>query len=172
VIKDIQDVKMADIIIRPMDKKDWDAVKTIYKEGIATHNATFETRLPAWDEWDQNHIRTSRLVALNKDKVVGWAALLPISDRAVYRGVAEVSIYVFAAHQGIGIGKRLLQRLINESEEHGIWTLQAGIFPENTISIRLHESCGFRRVGFRQKIGNLEGVWRDVILLEHRSDKI
>ena len=153
-------------IMRP---DDWDAVRTIYFEGIATGNATFETDAPEWKEWDATHLSCCRLVARVDESIVGWAALSPISRRAVYRGVAEVSVYVAGAAQGKGIGQSLLQKLIEDSEQEGIWTLQAGIFPENVSSIELHRKCGFREVGKREKIGKLKGVWRDVVLMERRS---
>ncbi len=144
-------------------------MKTIYEEGIATKYATFETELPEWTEWDKDHLKFCRFVALNDDKIVGWAALSPISGRCIYSGVAEVSVYVSAAARGKGVGKLLLNKLIQESEIKDIWTLQAGIFLENQVSIMLHKNTGFREVGYREKIGKLDGVWRDVILLERRS---
>jgi L-amino acid N-acyltransferase YncA len=158
-----------DLEITPMDAGDWKVVQTIYREGIATGNATFETAAPDWDEWDRNHLRTCRLVARSGREVVGWGALSPVSSRCVYGGVAEVSVYVAASYRGQGIGKALLQALIKESERGGIWTLQAGIFPENEASIVLHRRCGFRIVGRRERLGQLRGVWRDVILMERRS---
>jgi phosphinothricin acetyltransferase len=149
----------------------WPAVRKIYRQGIETGNATFETQLPAWEKWDAGHRKDCRLVAFDRE-VLGWAALSPVSTRHVYRGVAEVSVYVAAAARGRGVGKALLNALIQHSETKGIWTLQAGIFPENTPSIALHKSCGFREVGVRQKIGELRGVWRDVLLLERRSTAV
>jgi len=146
----------------------WHAVREIYRQGIETGNATFETQLPDWEKWDASHRKDCRLIALDHE-VLGWAALSPISTRHVYRGVAEVSVYVSTVARGRGVGKALLSALIQHSETEGIWTLQAGIFPENTSSIDLHKSCGFREVGVRQKIGELRGVWRDVLLLERRS---
>jgi len=161
----------------------WPAVREIYRDGIATGNATFETELPAWERWDSNHRKDCRLVALKpfdeEDAkragspggvdVLGWAALTPASTRHAYRGVAEVSVYVATAARGRGVGKLLLQALIRESEAAGIWTLQAGIFPENPASLALHKSCGIREVGIRRRIAQLRGVWRDVVLLERRS---
>jgi len=152
-----------------MRAEDWPAVEKIYRQGIATENATFETESPEWKNWNANHHAHSRLVARHEQRVLGWAALSPVSARRVYAGVAEVSIYIAEAARGKGIGKGLLSALIEQSEQNGIWTLQAGIFPENTASITLHKSCGFREVGRREKIGQLKGVWRDVILLERRS---
>ena len=136
---------------------------------MATGDATFEAAVPGWEEWDEHHLRPGRLVARKEGQVVGWAALSPVSGRCIYSGVAEVSVYVTAAARGQGVGKSLLQALIEESERAGIWTLQAGIFPENTASIALHIACGFREVGTRERIGLLHGVWRDVLLMERRS---
>jgi len=176
--------------ILPMLATQWSSVRQIYAEGIATGNATFETEVPDWEKWDSSHRKDCRLVALEpfgpapedaeglvmiplqKLSVLGWAALSPISSRHVYRGVAEVSVYVAAAARGRGVGRALLHALIEESEVNGIWTLQAGIFPENGVSIRLHESCGFRKVGVRRGIGKLGDIWRDVVLLERRSVKV
>jgi phosphinothricin acetyltransferase len=155
--------------IDKMQQDDWDAVRSIYLDGIATRNATFETDTPQWNAWDDAHLRACRRVARDGSKVVGWAALSPISRRAVYVGVAEVSVYVAESHQGKGVGSRLLRELVSESETEGIWTLQAGIFPENTASIELHRKCGFREVGRRERIGMLNGVWRDVVLMERRA---
>jgi phosphinothricin acetyltransferase len=152
-----------------MEAQDWTAVRSIYLEGIATNNATFETNVPEWEVWDSAHLSACRLVAREEGTVVGWAALSRVSARAVYAGVAEVSVYVASSIQGRGIGGELLRRLIAEAESEGIWTLQAGIFPENTASIKLHRRAGFREVGRREKIGKLKNVWRDVVLLERRS---
>jgi L-amino acid N-acyltransferase YncA len=157
--------------ITPMQPEDWPAVEEIYRQGIATGNATFETETPGWEGWNAKHHTHSRLVARDEQRVLGWAALSPVSSRRVYAGVSEVSIYVADAARGVGVGKALLAALIEHSEQNGIWTLQAGIFPENAASIALHKSCGFREVGRREKIGYLKGVWRDVILLERRSAK-
>jgi len=147
----------------------WPSVKTIYEEGIATGNATFQTTAPEWEEWDAGHLKKSRLVAVEEGNILGWAALTPVSGRCVYAGVAEVSVYVAAAARGKGIGKKLLQALIGSSEKNNLWTLQAGIFPENESSIKIHEDCGFRIVGKREKIGKMKDTWRDTILLERRS---
>jgi len=152
-----------------MQKSDWEAVRTIYHEGILTGNATFETGVPEWGIWDKHHFKTCRFVARKNHQIVGWSALSPVSPRAVYQGVAEVSVYITDSAQGIGIGKALLSKLIEESEKKGFWTLQAGIFPENRASIALHLSCGFREVGLRERLGQLNDVWRDVVLLERRS---
>jgi L-amino acid N-acyltransferase YncA len=158
-----------DIRIDSMAESDWDHVRSIYLEGIATGNATFETTAPDWADWDAAHLPFARLVAKCGDSLAGFAALSPVSRRAVYRGVAEASVYVGSAHRGRGIGQTLLVALIDASEKHGIWTLQAGIFPENLASLALVKRHAFREVGPREKIGQHGGVWRDVILLERRS---
>jgi L-amino acid N-acyltransferase YncA len=157
------------LTVRPMIDRDWSAVRLVYEEGIATGHATFETETPAWDAWDGGHLPTCRLVGCHVEGVVGWAALSPISGRCVYAGVAEVSVYVAAAARGQGIGRRLLEAVVRDSEQHDIWTLQAGIFPENASSLAVHARCGFRVVGRREKLGQLRGTWRDVLLLERRS---
>lgn len=156
--------------LEKMKSADWNAVRAIYEEGIATGHATFETEVPEWREWDRSHLRDCRLVAKAKEQVVGWTALSPVSERCVYAGVAEVSIYITSSARGQGIGKALLKALIDKSEKVGIWTLQAGVFPENTASIALHKACGFREIGYRSRIGQTGAVWRDVVLLEHRSE--
>jgi phosphinothricin acetyltransferase len=158
-----------DFSIKKMTSEDWEAVHSIYQEGLATGNATFETKAPHWNEWDKNHLPECRLVARSADQVVGWAALSPVSRRQVYRGVAEVSIYIAALARGKGMGKALLRALVLESEQAGIWTLQAGIFPENVYSMALHKACGFREVGRREGIGQMNEVWRDVVMMERRS---
>lgn len=152
-----------------MRPEDWGPVLAIYKEGIATGHATFETDAPGWDTWDASHIKHSRVVARQGESVLGWAALSGVSDRCVYGGVAEVSVYVAGAHRGKGVGRRLLEAMVAESEKNGIWTLQAGIFPENAGSVAIHEKCGFRQVGRRERLGTMNGKWRDVLLLERRS---
>jgi len=158
-----------EVSIIPMDSSHGDAVRRIYEEGIATGIATFETEAPEWDKWDRAHLADCRLVAVRGHDVIGWAALSPVSDRCAYGGVAEVSVYVAAAARGQGLGKRLLEALIGESEHSGFWTLQAGMFTENRTSIALHKACGFVEVGVRQRLGRLQGAWRDVVLLERRS---
>jgi phosphinothricin acetyltransferase len=163
---------LQNITIENMISDDWPRVKTIYEKGIATKSATFETAVPEWDEWDREHLGTCRFVARNGQHIVGWAALSPVSGRCIYSGVAEVSVYVSEDAQGKGIGKILLNKLIKASESENIWTLQAGIFPENQTSIGLHKKLGFREVGYREKIGKMDGKWRDVILLERRSKLI
>ena len=157
------------MILDRMSPEDWNSVRLIYLEGIDTGNATFARVAPEWTEWDQSHLDICRLVARSGTEVLGWAALSPVSRRAVYAGVAEVSIYVAARARGRGVGRRLLAALVEASEATGIWTLQAGIFPENEASIRLHKSAGFRVVGIRERIGAMKGRWRDVVLLERRS---
>jgi len=155
-----------------MEPPDWEEVATIYLEGIATGLATFETSAPSFRQWDEGHLPFARLVARRGGVVVGWAALSRVSQRSVYAGVAEVSVYVASSSRGAGIGRQLLEALIHESELNGIWTLQAGIFPENTASLALHRACGFREVGHRERIGQLNRAWRDTILLERRSSKV
>ncbi len=158
-----------DITLRKLNINDWKPVGEIYKQAIESGEATFEKIVPSWIEWDRNHLPICRLIAESKKEVVGWAALSPASSREVYKGVAEISLYVSHAHSRKGIGKKLLLQLIDESEKKGIWTLQASVFPKNTASIRLHTSCGFRKVGHREKIGKIDGKWRDTILFERRS---
>ena len=156
--------------IIPLTAAHWPTVSAIYAEGIATGNATFATEPPAWADWNTGHLATCRLVATDAaGQVLGWAALSPVSGRCVYAGVAEVSVYVADAARGQGVGRALLAALITESEAHGLWMLQAGIFPENAASVRLHEAAGFRVVGRRERIGQLHGHWRDTLLLERRS---
>jgi L-amino acid N-acyltransferase YncA len=157
--------------ILPMQPAHWPSVRDIYAEGIATGNATFETEIPEWERWDKAHRKDCRLIALEGERVIGWAALSPVSTRRVYSGVAEVSVYVAASACGRGAGKILLKALVQRSEASGIWTLQAGVFPENAASIALHKVCGFREVGVRRKIGKLGDLWRDVLLLERRSSQ-
>ena len=152
-----------------MQPRDWPAVKQIYEEGIRTDNATVEQQAQDCDTWDKAHLKHSRLIAVINDEVAGWAALTAVSGRCVYAGVAEVSVYVSEKFRGRRAGTTLLQKLVEESEKNNLWTLQAGIFPENKSSIKLHESCGFRVIGYRERIGQMNGVWRDTILLERRS---
>jgi len=160
------------IQIVKMKEDDWPWVKAIYEEGIATKNATFETEVQEWTEWDEDHLKSCRFVARSDNKIVGWAALSPVSERCIYNGVAEVSVYVSIEASRKGIGKLLLNELIQESESKDIWTLQAGIFPENQSSINLHKKMDFREVGYREKIGKLDGEWRDVVLLERRTTNL
>jgi L-amino acid N-acyltransferase YncA len=157
------------IDIVPALPRHWGVMKAIYEEGITTGDATFETSSPSWEQWDHDHFSFGRLIAKTGEELAGWAALSPVSSRCVYAGVGEVSIYVAEKNRGKGVGKRLLQALVRESEAHGIWTLQASILSENSASIHLHENCGFRIVGRRERLGKLLGCWRDVILMERRS---
>jgi phosphinothricin acetyltransferase len=152
-----------------MTADDREAVLAIYQQGIATGIATLETESPDWQWWDQSHKPECRLVAEEDGRVVAWAALTSVSRRPCYRGVAEETIYVATDAQGRGIGQALMQRLVDESERAGYWTLQAAIFPENRASVALHEACGFRSVGVRQRIGEREGRFHDVLLMERRS---
>ena len=160
------------VAIDRMVPEDWKEVRRIYIEGIATGNATFETEAPDWSKWDAAHRSEPRLVARDGGRLLGWACLSPVSNRCVYGGVAEVSVYVAQNARGRGIGRALLEALVQRSEEAGIWTLQAGIFPENATSVAIHEKCGFRIVGVREKLGRLSDRWRDVLLLERRSTKV
>lgn len=160
-----------DYQIKEMTEADWPEVSRIYREGMDTNLATFQSECPTWDEWNSSHLKDCRLVITEEgSKVVGWAALTAVSGRCVYSGVAEVSIYVAQSHRGRGVGKAFLLELIHTSERGGFWTLQSGIMQENTASIRLHESCGFRMVGYREKIGRDRfGNWRNTVLMEKRS---
>ena len=155
-----------------MTASEWEQVRAIYVEGLREGNSTFETQAPSWEAWDEAHLKSPRLVMRADDKVLGWAALSPVSRRSVYSGVAELTIYVTESERGKGIGRALLEQLIEESEQAGIWTLQASIFPENVASIELHLKCGFREVGRRESIAKLNGVWRDTILFERRSKRV
>jgi len=156
-------------LVRELREDDWPSVADIYAEGVRSGQATFETEAPGWERWDTAHLPGPRLVAELDGEVVGWAALTPYSSRHVYRGVAEDSVYVAGRAQGRGIGRALLEELVARAEADGIWTIQAGVFPENEASLRLHERSGFRRVGVRERIGQHDGVWRDVVLLERRA---
>ncbi|PKB80064.1 MAG: N-acetyltransferase [SAR202 cluster bacterium Io17-Chloro-G9] len=158
--------------IDEMAASDWAAVREIYIQGITTGHATFNTTPPLWEQWDKSHLPACRLVARADERVVGWAALSPISGMPAYAGVAEVSIYVAEDQRSSGIGKALLRGLVEASESAGIWTLEAKILAENTASLALHASCGFRTVGSRERVGQLNGVWRDAMLLERRSDSV
>jgi phosphinothricin acetyltransferase len=156
-------------VMEPLRDADWDAVRVIYQEGIVTDQATFEEQAPSWEAWDGSHLATCRLVARHDGTIVGWSALSRASDRCIYRGVAETSVYVSASARGQGVGTALLSATIVASEAAGLWTLQAGIFPENAASLTLHKACGFREVGRRERIGKMGRVWRDTVLLERRS---
>lgn len=160
------------VAIEEMKPEDWVAVRAIYLQGIATGDATFETSAPAWEQWDAGHLDRCRFVARLDGEVVGWIALSPVSRRQVYAGVAEVSLYVSPVMQRKGVGFSLLAALVASSEQEGLWTLQAGIFPENTASIALHKRLGFRVIGVRERIGCMNGRWRDVALLERRSSTV
>jgi L-amino acid N-acyltransferase YncA len=163
---------LTDTAIRSLRQPDWPAVARIYEEGMRTGNATFETQLPSWEAWDATHLAEHRLVISRGDEVAGWAALSPVSARRCYAGVAEHSIYVAERARGLGLGRQLLSAMIASSEAAGIWTLQAGTFPENAASIALHVSLGFRVVGVRERLACDKGVWRDVTLLERRSEAV
>jgi L-amino acid N-acyltransferase YncA len=166
-------VRKASVEVVPLEPAHWQPVREIYLDGIGTGHATFETSAPSWEEWDANHLKVGRLVAISAEgEVFGWAALNRVSPRSVYSGVAEVSVYVANKARQMGVGKALLNALVQMSEQNGIWTLQASVFPENPGSLALHQSCGFREVGIRERIGRLNGVWRDTILLERRSDLV
>jgi L-amino acid N-acyltransferase YncA len=160
---------MAHVIIDQMKASDWEQVRAIYLEGIRSGHSTFETDAPSWEQWDEGHLQFARFVMRDGETVLGWSALSPVSKRHVYRGVAEVTVYVSENARGKGIGRTLLEALMDESEKIGIWTLQASIFPENTASVQLHLRCGFREVGRRERIAMLNGVWRDTLLFERRS---
>jgi len=161
-----------DYVIDQMNAGDWEQVRAIYLEGIATDDATFEVDAPSWEKWDAGHLEIARLVARQGARVLGWAALSPVSKREVYRGVAELTISVGEETRGHGVGRALLGTLIETSERNEIWTLQASIFPENTASVNLHLRCGFREVGRRERIGKLNGTWRDTLLFERRSKNV
>ncbi|MEZ4810204.1 MAG: N-acetyltransferase family protein [Allomuricauda sp.] len=158
--------------IRHMTPSDWDQVSQIYAEGIASGIATFERNTPSYESWDLAHIAQCRLVAEDGKSILGWVALSPVSSRCVYGGVGEVSVYIGAQSRGKGIGRSLMERLIEESEKAGFWTLQSGIFPENNASIKLHEKVGFRYIGKRERVGKIHGVWKDNLLFEKRSNVV
>ncbi len=157
---------------RKMEASDWEVVSKIYAEGIATGFATFETNTPTYEAWDAAHMSTCRIVAFEDEKILGWAALSPVSSRCVYGGVAEVSVYVGQDSRGKGAGKLLMETLIKESEAEGLWTIQSGIFPENKGSIELHKKVGFRYIGKRARVGKLAGEWKDNLLFERRSETV
>jgi len=164
--------RLLSVDLRELRPEDWPEVSRIFAEGIATGNATFETEVPSWDGWDAAHLSEHRFVAERDGGVVGWIALAPVSSRCCYAGVAEVSAYVGEEARGEGVGASLLTTVIDSSERAGIWTLQTGVFPENEVSIRLLQRFGFRAVGTQERIGRLHGVWRDVVLLERRSEVV
>lgn len=161
-----------EVEIIEMNPEHWEEVAKIYLEGIETGMATFEKQIPNWADWDKNHLKACRIVGLLNSKAVGWAALSAVSSRCVYGGVGEVSVYVSQNYRGYKIGEILLRKLIYLSEQNGLWTIQSGIFPENISSIKLHEKVGFRRIGYREKIGKLDGIWKDNIILERRSNLV
>lgn len=158
--------------IRPITKDNFSEVVEIYKQGLATNIATFQNDLPQWEDWNKGHLDFCRISIYENNKMLGWTALTPVSSRCVYAGVAEVSVYIAQKERGKGIGKILLNELIKQSEANEIWMLQSGIFSENQSSIKLHEKCGFRMVDYRVKIGNKNGIWKDNVLMEHRSKNI
>lgn len=156
-------------LIRPMEKNDWGEVIEIYYQGVQTNNATFNISCPSYPEWDASHIKDCRFVAELDGEVVGWAALIPYSARECYKGVAELSIYVDAGHSGKGVGELLIKKLLAESEKAGFWSIHSNIFQSNSASIRLHEKCGFRMVGYRERIAKDRfGMWRNIVIMEHR----
>jgi phosphinothricin acetyltransferase len=160
------------VVLEELRPEHWPEVARIYADGISTGSATFETDVPSWERWDRTHLAEHRFVALRDGVVVGWVAVSPVSDRCVYGGVVENSVYVDDEARGQGVGRLLLERLIVSTEGAGIWTIQTGIFPENEVSVRLHERVGFEVVGRRKRLGKLHGSWRDVLLLERRSDLV
>jgi len=155
--------------IRNIEQENFYQVAEIYKQGIETGIATFQNDIPDWESWDKSHLPNCRIAVFEDNEMAGWAALTPVSGRCVYAGVAEVSVYVAAKFRGKKVGEFLLNHLIKESEKAGFWTLQSGIFPDNTGSIKLHEKCGFRRIGYREKIGIKDGIWKDNVIMERRS---
>lgn len=158
-----------DITFRAMTAADWASVAEIYKQGIETGNATFQQSIPAWEDWNNGHVSTCRIVVEVDNEVAGWAALSAVSSRPVYAGVAEVSVYVGSKFRGLQLGTKLLAKMITESESQGFWTLQAGIFPENKASIAIHTKSGFREIGYREKVAKMNTVWRNTVLMERRS---
>ena len=160
------------IRVEPLEAEHWPAVRRIYESGIATGNATFDERIPEWDQWNGAHLDEHRFVAVDGGEVVGWVAAVPVSDRCCYGGVVEHSVYVDPAHQGRGVARTLLGALIASTEAAGVWTIQSGVFPESRASLAVHERVGFRVVGVRRRIGELEGIWRDVVAIERRSDTV
>lgn len=163
---------VTEIAIKKLQLQHWPEVARIYGQGIATGDATFETEIPTWESWNSSHLAEHRFIATSSGKVVGWVAIAPVSERCVYGGVVESSVYVSAEAQGTGVGTSLLECLIESTERAGIWTIQAGMFPENVGSVRLHQRAGFEIVGRRKRLGKLNGEWRDVLLTERRSDAV
>jgi len=163
---------LEEMYITNFNKKDWEEIRAIYKEGIETEHSTLETEVPTWENWEKNLIKECRLIVRNKDEILGWAAITRFSNRKVYSGVGDVSIYIKRSASGKGIGKKLLDALVVESEKHGYWTLQSKIFSSNKASIKLHLKCGFRKVGLRESFGKRKDKWQDILLMEKRSKKI
>ena len=161
----------ASVVVRELRPDDWPTVRAIYEDGIRSGDATFETEAPSWEQWDAGH-SAQRFVAERDGSVVGWAALSPESSRCCYRGVGQVSVYVAETARGVGVGRALLEQLVQRSEAEGYWTLTAGVFPENEASLRLHRACGFREIGVRERLGEAGGVWRNVVWLERRSQVV
>ena len=159
-------------MIRKMHASDGQRVLQIYGQGLETRNATFETEVPEWKHWDLAHHKFCRFVYEQKGEVMGWGALAPVSSRSCYKGVAEISVYIDTDCLGQGIGGKLMKAVIDESEKSGIWTLHASIFPENVASHKLHLRHGFRELGIRERIARLDGIWRDTLILERRSQKV
>lgn len=159
-------------IIKPLEESHQKEILEIYKSGIETKNATFNTTVPTWEEWDKGHLSHSRFVIESNGKIAGWIALSPVSSRCNYSGVAEVSVYIHPDFGGFGFASKLMEKVIDESEKNGIWTLQSSVFPENLASVKLHEKFGFRKVGFREKISKVDGIWRDTILYERRNPNL
>lgn len=160
------------LTIRQITPDDWPIVAEIYKQGIETGDATFQQEIPSWMDWNNTHLKNCRIVALVNGEIAGWAALTAVSSRCVYAGVAEVSLYIANNYRGQKVGTSLLEQLIIESEKENLWTLQAGIFPENIPSLIIHERAGFRKIGYRARIGKMNNIWRDTILMERRSNNI
>lgn len=156
--------------IEEINSSHWEQIKSIYLEGIKTEIATFQTEAPTWENWDNGHLDSCRLAAISEGEVLGWVALSPTSTRSCYAGVVEVSIYISGKYKGKGIGTALLEEVIRQSEENGIWSLYCSIIRENVASLKLHKKCGFREIGIREKIAKMDnGKWHDVVLFERRS---
>ncbi len=162
-------IVVEDIEFVPVNEENFSEVQHIYAQGLETRNATFETTVPNWEKWNRSHTLHSRLATIHNGKMIGWGALSPVSDRCVYEGVAEISVYIHEDYRNRGVGKIIIQKLINESEQNGIWSLMSGVFPENEASIHIHVLEGFRIVGTREKIAKLDDIWRDTVLLQRRS---
>jgi len=167
--KKVNSPTISSVRIRPMRKHDWPNVAAIYQDGMDTGIATFEVEVPSFNQWDQTHFAQGRWVAVNEAQMLGWAALAPVSAREVYKGVAEVSIYIHPAARGCGVGQHLLKAVIEQSESDGFWSLQASIFPENTASLHLFTSLGFRKIGRKERIAQRDGIWKDNMCLEKRK---